>query len=786
MVTNKFIILLIVLLSLFKTAFSENYSQRDSLLLLLQSSKIDTSKISLYIKIINTYGFKDSLEAKKCFNTAVNLARKYNYKEGMADSYAGFSRFYLSNNIAVYAIMFNKKAIELYNNALKTSDKDDAKTRINNKIAYCYHETGIAFNNISDNVNAKCYYLNSLRMYIEMNDIKGKSTCYNNLAVTSKNLGDYAEAIDYNQKSYELFCQLNDSISMAGSFSIVASVYEKLGDYSKALDFYFKSLKITEKIKYFKGMSKCYNSIGNILYEQKNYNRAIDYFNKSLEIKEKSGDKLGMANSLNNIGLVYMNIKENSKAIEHFEKSLKIFKEFKYIQGEAICYNNIAMVYKSHNDYVKAIENIKNSLKIFESIGDKPNTGMSYINLADLYNLTGNCSEALQNSTIGIAIADEIKYLELKKSGYYSTYESFQKLNNIPQSLKYLKLYSQAKDSLFNIEKNKQMLDMEAKYQLKEKQQQIENLEKNKKLQNVEIESQTAQKLTYLLGFLLMMIVALGILKRFFDKKKANATLIQQKNKISEKNHELQTQHEEITTQKSLLEENLRYIENLQEALKHDLSKYKQIALVKLMNPHFIFNSFNSIQSFILQNDKLQASIYLSKFSELMRKVLDYSQKEYITLEEELDALALYIELEQKRCNNKFTFKINIESSIEKEILKIPPLIIQPFVENSIWHGLIHKGKQGLLKIDIHNENKQIICSVEDDGIGREKSNEINKSKYKHKSYGSDITNQRLKILNSLTKTETNVSYFDLKDENGVSLGTKVVFEIPTVFEDLE
>jgi tetratricopeptide (TPR) repeat protein len=786
MIAKKSITLIIIFLSLLKSVLSEANSQRDSLLLLLQASKMDTTKINLYNKIINTYRLKDSLEAKKYFNDALTLARKSNFTEGIADSYAGFGSFYLSNNIAETAIMFNKKSIEVYGKALKIADNDDVRTRINSKMAHCYHETGIAYSNVSDYANAKYYYLNSLHKFIETNDMKGMSTCYNNLAVTSKSLGDYAEAIDYNQKSYELFCQLNDSVAMAGSFSIVASIYEKLGDYSKALDYYYKSLKITEKIKHFKGMSKCYNSIGNILYEQKNYNRAIDYFNKSLEIKEKTDDQLGKANSLNNIGLVYMNTKENSKAIEHYEMALKIFKEYKYQQGEAICYNNLAMVYKSRGDYVKAIENIKSSLKIFESIGDKPNTGMSYINLADLYNLTGNYSEALQNSTIGFAIADEIKYLELKKSAYYSTYETYQKLNNIPQSLKFLKLYSQAKDSLFNIEKNKQMLDMEAKYQLKEKQQQIENLEKDKKLQNVELESQTAQKLTYLLGFLLMIIAVLGVLKRYFDKKKANTTLTIQKNKISEKNQELQAQHEEITSQKSLLEENLKYIENLQEALKHDLSKYKQIALVKLMNPHFIFNSFNSIQSFILQNDKLQASIYLSKFSDLMRKVLDYSQKEYITLEEELNALALYIELEQKRCNDKFTFEINIDPDIEKDIFRIPPLIIQPFVENSIWHGLVHKEKQGHLIINVFLENKFVICSIEDNGIGREKSNEINKRKYKHKSYGLDITNQRLKIFNSLTKTETIVNYFDLKDERGDSLGTKVVFEIPIIFDDLE
>lgn len=213
--------------------------------------------------------------------------------------------------------------------------------------------------------------------------------------------------------------------------------------------------------------------------------------------------------------------------------------------------------------------------------------------------------------------------------------------------------------------------------------------------------------------------------------------------------------------------------------LKDELNRYMQLALTKQMNPHFIFNSLNSIQNYILENDKRESTKYLSKFSKLMRIVLDNSQKPTVTLEQELNALNLYLELEALRFTGKFEYAINIDESIDQDI-QIPSLLIQPYVENAIWHGIMHKPeKYGKVIIDFIKDTNYIRCIITDDGIGRQKSFEINANRAKtHKSYGMSITEKRLQIFNSLYNTKVNITYTDLKDIEGNPCGTSVELKI--------
>ncbi|MCZ2223895.1 MAG: histidine kinase [Chitinophagales bacterium] len=198
------------------------------------------------------------------------------------------------------------------------------------------------------------------------------------------------------------------------------------------------------------------------------------------------------------------------------------------------------------------------------------------------------------------------------------------------------------------------------------------------------------------------------------------------------------------------------------------------------MNPHFIFNSLNSIQKYIWENKQEDANEYLTKFAKLMRLILEHSSKKLITLEEELTALKLYLELEHRRCNNKFDYSLIVDDSIEKEKIIMPPLLIQPHVENAIWHGLLPKETRGKLQVNIKLLQAGIIeCLVEDDGIGREASNKINEKKHhKHNSIAINIAKERLKVSNSLGLIGK-LEVIDLYNENKESKGTKVILQIP-------
>ena len=148
-------------------------------------------------------------------------------------------------------------------------------------------------------------------------------------------------------------------------------------------------------------------------------------------------------------------------------------------------------------------------------------------------------------------------------------------------------------------------------------------------------------------------------------------------------------------------------------------------ALRAQMNPHFIFNSLNSIDNYILRNKTQEASDYLNRFSKLIRLILQNSQSSYISLQDELEALRLYIEMESLRFNHKFDYRVSIQSGLYPESIEIPPMLIQPYVENAIWHGLMQKKEKGHLEIVITREGDLLKCIIEDDGIGREASRKL-------------------------------------------------------------
>ena len=218
--------------------------------------------------------------------------------------------------------------------------------------------------------------------------------------------------------------------------------------------------------------------------------------------------------------------------------------------------------------------------------------------------------------------------------------------------------------------------------------------------------------------------------------------------------------------------------------LQHRTSQLEMHALRAQMNPHFLFNSLNSINRFIIQNNSDQASGYLTKFSRLMRLILQNSQHELIPLENELEALKLYLELEAVRFDHHFTYAIKIDENLDVGALKVPPLIIQPYAENAIWHGLMHKEEKGKLLIELREEGDYLVCSIIDDGIGRSKAAELkSKSASTHKSMGMKITADRIASMKQRKSNENNIQITDLVLPDGSPAGTKVEIKIALQYD---
>lgn len=221
-----------------------------------------------------------------------------------------------------------------------------------------------------------------------------------------------------------------------------------------------------------------------------------------------------------------------------------------------------------------------------------------------------------------------------------------------------------------------------------------------------------------------------------------------------------------------------------EELMKTDFEKrlanVEMNALRAQMNPHFIFNCLNSIDYYILKNDMEKASDYLNRFSRLIRLILQNSRSNYVNLKDELEALKLYIEMESLRFDEQFDYEVKVAKGLILEEIEIPPMLLQPYVENAIWHGLMQKNGKGKLDLTITKENGHLQCIIEDNGIGREAAMAIrSKSATRRKSMGMQITEDRIGMINRLYNTDATVNITDMKDNKGTAKGTRVNLEIP-------
>ena len=289
--------------------------------------------------------------------------------------------------------------------------------------------------------------------------------------------------------------------------------------------------------------------------------------------------------------------------------------------------------------------------------------------------------------------------------------------------------------------------------------------------------------INFAIVFLMLGLVIEAICFSFALTYRSKLVLLE-KNKLQENYNQqlqaaLQQRSTELEAQNKVVE--AQKIKQVETAFEHKIAETEMIALRAQMNPHFIFNCLNSIKLYTLENDSQTASEYLTKFSQLIRLVLENSRSEKVTLQKELETLKLYIELEAMRFKDKVQYKINVVPHIDQQYIEIPPLLLQPYVENAIWHGLMHKPEGGNITIDISQPEEYLLhIEITDDGIGREMAGQHkSKSATRQKSFGLKMTSERLDAINHIYQTKTEVQIVDLVDAEGNAAGTKVIIEIP-------
>lgn len=232
-----------------------------------------------------------------------------------------------------------------------------------------------------------------------------------------------------------------------------------------------------------------------------------------------------------------------------------------------------------------------------------------------------------------------------------------------------------------------------------------------------------------------------------------------------------------------LLSRKQRLAQQLREAnFQSRLTEVNFAALRSQMNPHFIFNCLNSIKLYTEQNNNEAASEYLSKFAQLIRSTLDNARREKVILAEEIESLELYLQLEAMRFKEKLAYTVLVDKNVDVDFIEIPPMLVQPYIENAIWHGLMHKKEGGNITVRLSqvNENSLLVIVIEDNGIGRKKAGELkSKTAEKRKSHGTQITSERIALINEKYQMAAEVNTADLYNEQSEPSGTSVTIKLP-------
>ena len=495
------------------------------------------------------------------------------------------------------------------------------------------------------------------------------------------------------------------------------------------------------------------------------YQSALQYIQRGYDYYPT--DSFSKAVWASNIGEVY-------RLMKNYDSALYFLKPFETLQAKDAFTGRIMKgklrltnLYISMNQYDHALSIITEMIERADEEKEKYNKqvmlglkGNFCLSAAKLWFEKKDFQQALKYAKEALTL---IKYVNLKiklADNYFILSDIYYNLNRGDSAYYYLKQGTATKDSLLNRQFYFRLNSYKKQAEEERKTSYINSLNKDNQLKEQKLKQQAFVKNSLIIGIILLFLLGVFIFRNLSLKRKNDKLRLQ-------KNLEMQ----QLANEK-------KHAELQQQALELEMQ-----ALRAQMNPHFIFNCLSSINRFIFKNDNKLASDYLTRFSRLIRMVLMHSQKKLIPLEDELEMLRLYLDLERLRFKDAFDYSITTTNIVDAGAIFIPPLLLQPFCENAVWHGLMHKESKGHLNIiisEVISEHEKVLhCIIEDDGVGREKAAEMkSKSAESEKSLGLKITTERLALLNQENNFSTFYKIEDILNENNEVTGTRVQLKI--------
>ncbi|MFM9911844.1 MAG: histidine kinase [Chitinophagaceae bacterium] len=517
----------------------------------------------------------------------------------------------------------------------------------------------------------------------------------------------------------------------------IATVYQWFGMFKTAIAYYQLSVNGARKNGHLPGLGMALANLGELYNESEDDQKAIQTSKEALGYLENI--TMPYMKTASNLASYYNNLEIYDSAFIYLKKSDSIAKKVGDREQQitnSIIWADFFLIQKKYNQAKSLLAKILNELN-----GGNNTWGLAkaYLSAAALDTMLHSYTAAKNKLIKSLGISKKNKQEVLVVIALQNLAVVLFKLKDYKSAFHYQQEYLMRKDSLSNEKTKAALADLEISYQTKQKEEQIALLKKDNAIKKLELQNNRRTLIFYILAFLMALTIAVVI----FYQRNLRTSIKVQKIKAELENKVLRLQ----------------------------------------MNPHFIFNSLNSIENFIMQNEKRLASDYLNKFARLIRMILDSSRNEVVPIAKDMEALQLYIDLEQLRFNNRFSYKTIIDPILAGGDYRVPSLLIQPYVENAIVHGLAHSEEKGLmLTVMASLENEKIKYTVQDNGVGRAQASVYNQqNKPYHKSVGLKITEDRINLFNKHPDGNDFVHFTDLLDNEKNPAGTRVEIMLNTI-----
>lgn len=522
------------------------------------------------------------------------------------------------------------------------------------------------------------------------------------------------------------------------------------GNYKSSAEYYLAAIEIAERLNYTRGLSISYNNIADNYLDLKDYKTAIDYSKKAYELNKQIKEIRGQAINLEQLGNIYFQEERYEVAKNYWDMSYPLAQQSKDGNIFSQVLIDLAKYDVQKSNYTGALEHLRIADSIATSSSEILSTILTYKGYASVYHKLKQSAKAFEYLHLALQASRQLKNKTEECDIFNLMSQEFEASGRYDSGMYYLRKHKLLSDTVLSDKNFAHLVFLRTKHETELKERENKKLKSIQEVQTKRISDQNK------LLILASLAIALGVLSFFLyyrslKNRKKHAEL-EERNRIAQYNQQI--------------------------------AELEVKSLRAQMNPHFLFNSLNSIRNYIIKNEPQVASNYLANFATLMRKILDASQQSKTSLEEEVSMLTLYLNLELMRFSNGFTYTIEVDDELKNETIDIPSMVLQPFIENAIWHGLLNK-EEGDCKLAItFKENPQdiheIIAEIEDNGIGREASAALQNAVKKHKSKGILITKERLNRISGMKRQEP-IQIIDLKNEDGSAKGTLVRIYLPVM-----